>query len=470
MVHAAPARPNVSGILILEGQKTVAILSGDELHRYKSNNGGWFDVWLKAGNGDSILLHNALYSQTRSFSAKGSKYEEHIFPNIVILGADKLTKSGRIEAISFQVDRLKYFFYYQYIECHYLYNQKAENIATLRKFRRDRKREYDFFRPSSLYIGHTPLHAIRFRLEGRIYQIGTILSSNGLGWDHVKMRAEPVARITFDKSVTVDEALDHVWAWNRFFSQLAMEPLEPKAITARAKRSLRRGEAKFYLPNLVGEIKDKGQGFSPGELPLNRWCSRKELSNVMGTWLSKSKDRNLFRALVGGVIKNRARYISIDDIMLLCSAIESLEEFNQTSTPSDEIIKEMTNAATNAAKTAGHEVDRARIKGLLGLLQHTSLPNKLKRLMKTVGTLFDNKDREMLIGSVIELRRQSAHGQIAPKINMSKVGATVMALAAICALYDLMSCGVPLKSETNEDIWPLKVAKGALADLKAISM
>jgi ApeA N-terminal domain 1 len=370
-----------SGVLTLDREKTTVVLTCTKPVGYPYDRNGWFNLHLKGSNGVSILLHNALHTQSITHGMKDRQFEEHIFPNAIVFGADKLAKDGRLGSISFCLNKLRYFFWYEHFEWQSLYKATPQQLASLRRLRRDQERRYDFFHPLELYVIHQPRRVLRFKAGDSTYEIFSGYSSKGGGWSDLNLKAEPSARNTFDTPVSIDDAVNRIWTWKRFFSQVAMQTLSVEAISAGTRRR-RYPEATLYLPYArVNSQENSYPGdFHPGDAPLNRWRDRGALAEVMQRWLSKEERRRQFRISVDDVVENMRKRASITDIVTLCSAIEGLSELNEKTALSDAQIEVIVCGAAAAATASSIEVTPDRLRGLLKMLQHQSLPRKMNLL------------------------------------------------------------------------------------------
>lgn len=130
-----------SGTLILDGEKSQAVLLSDGTLIGAADEDGWFRLRLKGPNGRPILLHNALLSSSTQYASQhGRMYEEHVYPNAVVLGADALLPGYKVPAIAFTMRDLGSFFHYQHVESHHLYQPGKQLVAALKSLRDKRDR------------------------------------------------------------------------------------------------------------------------------------------------------------------------------------------------------------------------------------------------------------------------------------------------------------------------------------------
>ena len=73
-----------------------------------------------------------------------------------------------------------------------------------------------------------------------------------IGLHSLTLSAVATAMIRFDSPVLLDEALDAIWSWRRYFQQIAMRPLP--FLTLGCRTGVKRGDrwSELYLPNLEG--------------------------------------------------------------------------------------------------------------------------------------------------------------------------------------------------------------------------
>jgi hypothetical protein len=426
-----------AGVLTIAGRRTEVIIATSTMLKCAPDRDGLFDLHLTAGNGNAILLHDALRLETRGPNFGAGGYQERIFPNIVVFDANHLTENSRVGAITFGAEKLGHFFNYEYIEEQPLFNYTPEIRSSLRKLRslpRGHTRKYDLFRPREVYIVHNAPRILRFRIDDRVYEVYTLLTANGPGWNQLHIRADPLARVVFDRPVTIEESLDRVWEWRRFFAQIAMEQLPFKSITARSRNSLHRQEASLYLPNLDEDIEAEQRPFDfhPGDALLNRWGDRALLAGAMRGWLESEPRRHLFRVNIDGVIEQMHIRSSTDSIMALCAAIDGLSEFDLKSTFSDVDIEKLVVGAALGATEGQVDVSKDRLRGLLGQLRHNGLSSRLALLAERVAPFLDREQCRLVANSAMSFRALAAHGQLRSGMALPKLPRTIEALVSMC--------------------------------------
>lgn len=456
-----------SGYLALARENTEVVLSSPVQIGHSRNEKGWFDLRLRAGT-SAILLEKALSVHSTSFVSHEDTsqwaIEEKIFPNIIIFNIPNIDAEYKVKSVSFALSGFKYFFYYQYFEWIGLSGAKKNSIKNLKNLR-SKNSARDFFQPSDLYVAHhPPEHLIKFKIAKRTYSVWARYRKTAPGWDELRVDAEPIASINFDEPVSTDDALDYVWQWRRFFSQLAMQPLNIEGISFRSADQSIFSEASVYLPNIAVESLD----LHPGDLPLNRWKDHEGLQASMKMWLSKDDDRRLFRIAIDRVIDRSRKRISLDDILTICAGIESASDFSEEISISTHQISAIADAARKAAQDNG--VDINRLRGVLDLLRHQSLPRRLTLLGRTLESIFNKANIDSTFKAVLELRTIAAHGKSIEEISMPKMAPAIETLLGLCVAYDLTTCGIPSQANDGLAILALRQARRSIIGLKHLNV
>jgi len=431
-------------MLMLDGRETAVHLTAPTIVGRADRN-GWFDLTLLADNGGQVLLHNALRLSAKFHQPPDRGVTDHIYPNTVVLNAERLRKDGRVGAISFSAAKLGVFFNYKHIEAQHLFYADKVDRDGLRRLRRGNRGPHDFFNPSEVYLVHKPVQILRFRVADRTYMIGSRTSTKGMGWNSVVLRADPIASIAFDHPVDLDAAMNRVFEWLCFFSQIAMEPILPDALQAAGRSGPRQLDAAIYLPSLDGRPPTPDSPFDlhPGGSPFSRWSERKALTTLMRDWLSRQEERNVFRGYLSRVIDQSQTESSIDGIVSLCAAVDSLAELRTPNGVTKAQVSFLAAAAAEEATRQQIAVDERRLNGVLGMLQSEPLRARLALLVNAIAHGVSPQDADLLVSTAIELRRVGAHGVSLAEARMPRILPTLNGLAALCALYDLMSCGAP---------------------------
>ena len=463
----------LSGYLNLAGQDTVGRITTSKPLK-TDDLSGWCDIWVETDHEQKILLHNTIAFKSFFAPMRRRRQQYKVIPNFVVFNADCLRKVLLVSEIGFYIDRLQYFFHYPVVESHMTHGIEREATALVKGIRKAKaekskrkSRDYDFLNPFEIYVVHRIPKAISVSVGDRIFEVwsGMTLSA-GVGT--IDFRSEPSARIRFRVPTGLDDALDAVWEWKRFFSQVAMERLEPTAISARSKRARRGRSADLYLPNLRGKKAIDRHRFHPGNVPFNFWDDRAALGGLMQRWLAEEPRRRMFRVLLDYVLAERDQRAALEDIVTLCSAVDGLEELSNATDYPPEGLNEMANAAHVAAVQAGFDVGYDRIRTLMGMLQHRGLPAKLSALFDHMGELLSRDDKSLLRSTVMELRQIAAHGRAYSEFTIPKVAPAVEALAAVCVLFDLGSVGAPFEPREHQPLIAVGRLKQSIAELKKL--
>jgi hypothetical protein len=467
-----------SGTLDLDGDQTNAVLVTDKMLWSERTETGWFDVRLRSSNDVGILLHNAVMLKGGLPGGPNEKCVSEMFHNTVVFRSEHLGKRERVSSIYFTFDQLSHFFHYEHIESHWLHRKDEKLLSALKGLRKNQPfkqyaRDFEFFNPADIYIVHNLPIIFHFRVGSRVYEAHRGRSVSHSFGSEVRLTSRPVLRIAFDHEVTIDEALDAVWEWRRFFSQLAMAPLSLKAISARHKSAPKGATANFYLPNLRSPQDRRSRGpfdFHPGDAPFFRWRDRAKLGTLMQSWLGKEGTRRVFRVSLDRVLDGMQTRDDLEDIVSLCAAIESLPEFDAPAALSKEKVKLIADAAVNAAAEAAPNVEAARIRSVVAMLRNQSLPQRMKLLKKALSGLLSEQDLDAVINAAHGLRQIASHGRALEDPVLPTIGPAIRSFAGMCALYDLVSSGAPAEHGEGRRLLPLRVAAENaryLAHLKA---
>lgn len=437
------------GVLSLAGKNTSLTLNTSEYLGGDDAGNGWFNLVLQQNDGSSILLLNALTTASGMCSGERREWEFDVFPNIVVLDAEPLLPEGNVREITFSLEGLNDVFCYEIAERQSLYRANPDVKKLLRGLRdieRPYPRRYAYFKPDDVFLIHRLPRVLRERVADRLYEIFV---------DHVQRRRhhtltiEPVvhATIRFDAAVTLTHALDEVWSWRRFFQQLAMRPLAINVVRCRFQTGRRDRWSYVYLPNLDRERVADDFGicpFGPHNVPYGEWRDRGKFAAAMRTWLEKDERRRLFRVRLDRVLEQMEEISSPKLVADLCSAIETLEELRAPSELKDSDLSLMIDAAAHEGAKISPPVPRDRIEGLLGLLRHQSLSQRLKALSAALETDVPKDLARQVIQHARELRTFEAHGGAWDEMRAPLVAPTLDMLAAMCVLWDLTTSGLPV--------------------------
>lgn len=459
-------KPEGSGMLTLDREQTSLSLSTNELFYPKTDINGWFDIRLRHGS-RAILLLNSLFQSQTDHGNKREMWETGIFPNIVVFNADALDKNDKVRTVLFRIEKFADFFVHHVIEHQSLYEAKQDVFRSLKKLRNNKFSKqypvrYDFHKPDSVYLVHLPPRVLSFKALGNKFEMHWGMSSRGFGWDGIQVKAEPIGKITFAESKSIDEAIDEIWIWKRLFCQLAMERLDLTTISSRS--TTKRLFADIYLSNAKRKSQKESDpwSFRRGESPYSQWSERKKLGETMQAWLSKNQARNRFRVNVDRVIANLRKSVDLEDIVTLCAAVESLDELKSSKGLADKDIKKIAKAAAQAALDEKIPVDPARIHSVIGMLKHHSLPQRLKLLMAALAPAVTPAQAKTIISGAVSLRVIAAHGGSIASLSIPRVQPIVTALAGACVAYDLLTSGFPPKANEHTRLRAMRQIKDSV--------
>lgn len=437
---------DASGHLSLSGESSRLTVNSSNFHNFSGDNFGWFDLEIVDSADRQIWLHNALSSGrwmpgVRQGVSVGT-YTTKIYPNYAVIDADQLGKARKVKQVNFQLSGLDQFFINNLIEWQSGYDLSPPQQQLLKSLRMKGTRDYGFFDPHNIILLHRSRSVLQFKVSERTYRISIGLHSSSKGWTNTNLRTVPTASIRFSKPVEFEDALQRVWEWQQFFSQVAVKPMCLTAMSMHGPRSAHRA-ASVYIPNWreVGVDNKAGLGLSPHYIPYSDWKSRRELGRVMQAWLCKSDNRRFFRGAIGKVISSISERSDTVDITLLCAAVESLDESNGSGSYTKCTIRKMAEAATSAST----QNDIERVKGLLGQLNRPSLKQRLQWLCKQTADMFCDYDTEAFINECIRLRNDISHGKMGSGTERGQDGPLIEMLLCLCILYDQHLAGMPNK-------------------------
>jgi hypothetical protein len=456
-----PNSPDAYGFLVLAREQSEVVLSSSRSFSYIHDNSGWFELRLNASSGHAILLQNALALDSTVFGFSENAFQERIFPNIVVFGANHISDDARIKSILFSFSSINSFFYYKYFEHFGVHGTEKQDVELLRRLR-GKKAVSDFFRPMDIYIVHEPLKSlIKFKVNSRKYSVSTGLRMMGLNGNKIDAKALPVAKIEFDISITIDKAISYVWEWKRLFEQVALQSFNVDRVCVHSRGRPSHEMADVYLPNVASEK----TSIHSGDIPFNMWKDRGQLTRVMQEWLSKEDERRLFRVTIARVIERSRNRVSLDDIVSICAAIESLSELQEPSEITLDQVNALAVAAHKVATQNNIAIGVDRIKSLLGMLRNQSLPSRMRLLVKKLEEHVPGSEAKLVLSSAHRLRNIASHGGSIPEITMPEVHPTIQALLSFCVLYDLTTCGIPIKVNEYGYIAAMRNANQAIKEL-----
>jgi hypothetical protein len=443
------AMPGVegNGVLALKGRNTFASITASEWIGDGDPITGWFDLVLEQANGSKVLLHNALTTSSGIVNRDRREWKIDVFPNIVVLRAEHILPSNKIRTIQFTAKGLEDLFYYEIAEWHSLYRASPnaiKSIKQLRQIERAYPRKYEYFSPRSVYLIHELPRVLRERVGNRTYEIFLGHSESHSGRS-LMIKPLVIGTIQFDETVSIDIALDAVWAWRRFFGQIAMKPLPFQALSCRAKIRRTDQSSDLYLPNMNVRNSEADRHifeFGPGNVPYGQWKHRKKFSDVMRRWLELDSKRRPFRVRLENVLEEMQRESSPRLIAALCGAIESLSEMQQQSALNNKDFEDMIAAAAAVGANATPPVLSDRIRGVLSMLQYRSLPQRLKLVAAALEPTLPKPDARNLIKIALKIRTFEAHGDHWD-VTIPPVTPALEMLASMCVLWDLTTSGMP---------------------------
>ena len=460
---------NLVGILrVAQRETAIDLFSSKSFHLEKSQK-GWFDLELMGPDGRKIFAHNAITtSMGRHHSQEsGVSHFASVHPNILVMDSRGLNSDRRVAAVQFRIDGLKNFFYHQYTEPLDCYCMSDEEKANLLSLRYNQELEKDFNSPAFAFVVHELREILNFRVAERLYRVW-MSGNEAYSWGHdIQFHAFPTAAIFFDAPVTIEEALDRVWEWRRFFVQLAMQHLNFESIGFYSSHDERATVGSVYLPNVEKQIPLTGHGkLGPAHLPLNSWSDRDALSVAMQTWLKRSDTRKAFRARLDRVINNINRRTDQMDLIELSAGIDSLAELDHKDNYPDGAVWAMAEAACNIATEYSVNASADRIYGILAQLQRRSLAEKMKEMGRRAMPDADLEEIELVVSTARRCRDEATHRGAVSEQRQSQLGPAVDALASMCVAFDLCDAGVPSRPSSDFSCyWAIRF-RDAVAELK----
>ena len=464
-----------SGVLRLRGRKSkLRVTSDAHVDVEPPDDSGWFDLRVRSSSGRELLLHHSIVLSSGT-SHRGDGCVAHqltVMPNVLIEDTRALADGNRVQTISFRARGLRHFFHYQAVETLDVSRAQPSSAEVLRGMRYNPEREGGPFSPESLYAVHDVPPLPPFRVDDRTYRIWFGGSFRGGSWSRIDARTYPVAQVTFDQPVSIDEALDRAWEWRRLFAQIAMSPLRFQAMVVGAPQT-DTVTANVYLSNLERRTPTE-TGFnalSPRNAPLCSWGDRDQLCEAMRQWLSRDASRRRFRVRVDRVISQMIRRIDPSDLVDISAAVESLDDLDSPLQVSTDTISAMSDAAHAVSSAHLVEVSRERISGLLGSLRRTSLANRFISLGSSLSPPLAPEDARLLARSASSIRNSVAHGGAQGAQLQPRIAPTVEALTALCIRFDLETSGFPSHAITaTSPTLPRMRLENALAQLRQIGL
>ena len=398
---------NSIALLTLNGQESKLVVSSPDFHFLRGDYRGWLDMQLVDRKGDQILVHNALPGIRRMPMTRNSQrvgnYTTEVFPNYIILKSQNLGQNNSVSRICFEFAGADKFFHVDLIKSLYTHELSDEEAKLLKDIGK-KSTPPGKLDPLYLYSIEKPKARIRFKVDDRTYSVVHGIGGEGLGWPSISIRISSILSIQFDGLVSIETATSRVWEWLGYFNQLGMQSHNLISLSAYSSTRSRDG-ADFYLPNLRQELPHRRLSFntSVANLPYSLWKDRNRFGALMKRWLELADQRRFFRAALNRVVSELNERQDHVDIVLLCSAIESLDELSNKGTT----LQQMIEAAGN-----------------------------------TVSLFSQNIDWEEFSKKAKKLRNDVAHGHWLDDRQIQSGTALVEVLASVCALYDQVTAGM----------------------------
>jgi hypothetical protein len=454
-----PDYPGVSGLIYLDGEKSLLKLTSENRIDFDVGENGWFDLQLRGPKGRNIVAKNVvIFSSEQILGGPGrEQYHCTAFPNILIFDASLNEIQSNLKSIRFTLNDWQNFFCYRYTEAlktHSLTDDVKLKLRSLRYV--DAPEEEDFFDPEYIFVCSWPSAPVKFTLDGNKYSIDQIANIRFASYHNAGVDIENIGVIEFAEPCSFQDALDKVYVWRMFFRQVAMVPIEFKALDV---SFLSEETNKFSPVFLTYQVNDKNPSFSkrdlhPAYIPLNGWSDRLKLSDVMMRWIASHSDKENFRVRVDRLILSLCDSIDHSDLIDLCASIDGLEMLNGVENLSKSEISAMAEAAFNALETPPPSIDVNRLKGLIGQAQRWSLHRKLCELSSRSLGREHKEDCQSVIDLAVAMRRDAAHRAALGAQTLPLLRPVTEALLAICVAFDLGEAGMPiLASEQTSGRW-----------------
>lgn len=458
-----------NGVLTLDGRRSVLTTSGESLHfNQRRNENGWFDLSIEGPDGKVIYLHNSIILSSIDHNLKGRENSLHsteIYPNFVIDDIRGLDETLKVKRIIFRITDFINFFYYRYTEPLLGFDRSNEQISSLYAMRFEGRDENELFNPQTVHVVHDYPSFLSVKVEDRTYEVYSGRRET-FGIHKMGYETLPTASITFDNPIEFDDAINHTFGWKRLFCQLAMMPLSIEETGVQSSNFDNGIVGNVYLTNSAHKKFDtKGYySLSPREQPFNEWSDRNYLGEAHRDWLSRETQRRLFRISLDNVIEGLSERSDPSQLVTLCAAVESLEELGGPQTLPSTLITEMAAAAQAIAEAKNQLIPLERIQGLLGTLTRPSLAHKIKALGSK--TTVKDADVSLICKAAVDARHRSAHGGNHSEQRTPILAPTIRALAALCAKFDLETCGFSASSTTAGNLMSGIWLRDAVQELK----
>ena len=455
-----PEQPMITGILQLGRKETTLNLTSKRFFHFETDDNGWFDLRLSGSRGVDMLAHNLVFHGTgQSYgSDRETVHFAKTFPNVLVTDIRSLNDDLTVNQISFELRGWNYFFYYRYTESLQAFDLPVEDKKRLRELRyMVNEGGDDIFNPSHIYVCSWPDRLIDFVANGDSYSVRVVGKGRMGSFHGISLELGHVATIKFALPTTIDQAIEKIYEWRRFFVQVAMVPLAFESVAFSRDDEPNSPVGYVYLPYAVNDDDPKQgyYGLHPAYIPYNSWADRSLLADTMKNWLEKSSYLLAFRSRLDRVIRSINEEVDQSDLNDLCSAIDGHPELAGKEKISKEQLEIMAGAAHGAVQGLPSDVTPTRIKGLLGQLQRWSLRRKLdEAASRSLGSVFPDAVPEVL-SLAVRMRQGASHRGIVEEPVHPLVQPVVQALASICVALDLGRAGMPIlgKAEAPSGRW-----------------
>lgn len=433
-----------NGVLSLNGSSSVLHVASDKPLRPLRGRNGWFDLKAQMPDGRVALLHNALLLSSNRHHWEndgGTPHSAEIFPNIVIDDVRGMDSNFCVRRVMFRITGLRNFFYYQHTEPLLSFEGSVEQVSALKAMRYERDSGDDLFDPKHVYVVHRYPTYFTFKVCDRTYEVWAGGRERFGDLHELSYEVYPTASILFDQAVDLETAFNRVWEWRQLFSQLAMLPLAVEEIVVQGTSDLTAPTANVYISNSVHKRwPTKGYySLSPREQPYNDWCDRKKLGACHKRWLEMEPKRKRFRNNLHRVLQDLASRTDAADVVSLAAGIDSLRDLQSGTEFPVDVIAAMATAAESVSQEMNNPLPLERIRGVLGTLRRPSLALKIKELGRLAATSLEEID--LVASAATQVRNRVAHGGSTVDQSLPAMSPAIHALAALCARYDLETCG-----------------------------
>jgi hypothetical protein len=448
------------GVLHLSGKESELRLSSSELLPYPGDESGWFDLDLQTPAGGLVLFHHALFNNWGDQARDGRRSQSSIYPNVVVFDSGALGRNHSVKSIWFRAESLGTFFSHQNIEHHFV-TGSASHAEIVRDMRRESKRgpygkwrgPYDFNRPSEILVVHRPARILSFVVREIRYSLWWGRSQRGYGGSDIDIRSYPIANITFQKPVPLDDAIEASVEWLRYFSQIAFRRLyfEEMGATGTASRMAKYAAIyPSYFPRI--RVESEVDRFSSHDVTLVRWKDRKEMAAAMSRWIELAPTRQGLRQMIDRMLDSQILFDPFADVVTICGAIENLSLAKSTRAVPTATIEAMSIEAMKTAKALGTEMTVQRLKGALSILNSPGLPPHLEALLVVSVPQLDQASTRTVIDSTRFVRNLAAHGAVQSDMLQPLAVHVRQFWLSASILFDLKTAGYPTSKDQRSTV------------------